>query len=90
MYYRINIEDGYIHGVAKGVSFENSNATEDEYNRIVDIIKNTPTAPDGVYYRLRENLEWELFELPPFEDEEMATETDYREALESLGVNFNA
>lgn len=63
MYYRINIEDGYIHGVVKGVNAENSNITEDEYNHIKTILENTPDAPDGFYYRLKDNFEWELCEL---------------------------
>ena len=46
MYYRINIEDGYIHGVVKGVSKENSNITEDKYTIIKERIANAPTAPE--------------------------------------------
>lgn len=60
MFYRINKENGYIHGVAAGVNPNNANCAEDEYNRIKAIIKNAPTAPEGYYYRLKENLEWEL------------------------------
>jgi hypothetical protein len=88
MYYRVNIEDGYIHGVVKGVSPENSNISEEEYHQIRAIFEDVPTAPDGFYYRLKENLEWELCERPAVE--ETATEEDYHAALESLGVNFNA
>lgn len=88
MFYAINKEDGYIHGIVKGVSQENSNCTEAEYNQVMETFKNAPTAPEGFYYRLTENLEWELCEMPTIE--ETATETDYQEALESLGVNLNA
>ena len=63
MYYRINAEDGYIHGVVKGVNAENANCTEEEYNHIKGVLENAPTSPDGFYYRLKENLEWELCEL---------------------------
>ena len=63
MYYCANIEDGYIHGVVQGVSAKNANCTEEEYNHIKTMIENTPVAPDGFYYRLKENLEWELCEL---------------------------
>ena len=63
MYYRINKEDGYICGVVQGVSVENSNCTEEEYIHIKTIIENTPTATDGYYYRLKDNLEWELCEI---------------------------
>lgn len=63
MFYRVNKEDGYIHGVVKGVNAFNSNISEDEYVNIKEILKNAPTAHDGFYYRLKENLEWELCEL---------------------------
>ena len=74
MFYRINKEDGYIHGVVEGVNAENANCTEAEYNRIKDIIKNAPTAPDGFYYRLKENLEWELCGMPTIEEEDAEIE----------------
>ena len=51
--YRINIEDGYIHGVVKGVNPELSNCTEADYERVNDILMKFPTAPDGFYYRLK-------------------------------------
>lgn len=61
MFYRVNIEDGYIHSVVKDVNPENSNITEEEYNRIKAILENPPTTTlNGFYYRLKENLEWEL------------------------------
>lgn len=86
VYYRINAEDGYIHGVVKGVN--SANCTEEEYNHVRGIIESAPTAPDGFYYQLKENLEWELCEMPIIEEE--AVETDYQSALEDLGVKFNA
>ena len=63
MYYRINKEDGYICGVVQGVSFENANCTEEEYTQIKTVIENPPNAPDGFYYRLKDDLEWELCEM---------------------------
>lgn len=88
MFFRVNKENGYIHGVVKGVNLDNSNITEEEYNQTKTIIENAPIAPNGFYYRLRDTLEWELCEMPNIE--ETATETDYQTALESLGVDFNA
>ena len=90
MFYRVNKEDGYIHGVVKGVTMENGNITEDEYVTIKEILENAPTAPDGFYYRLKDNLEWELCEMSIDEDKKIASEADYQAALEDLGVNFNA
>lgn len=89
MFYRVNKEDGYIHSLTKGVSAENSNITEEEYTRIKTIIENSPNAPDGFYYRLKDNLEWELCEVS-ISEEETADDTDYITALESLGVYFDA
>lgn len=88
MFYQINKENGYIHSIVKGVIAENANCTEAEYFAVKETLDNVPTAPEGFYYRLTENLEWELCEMPTIE--ETATETDYQEALESLGVNLNA
>lgn len=88
MFYAVNKEDGYIHGVVKGVSSDNANCTEEEYNHIKTIIENAPTAPDGFFYQLKETLEWELCEMLPIEEE--ATEADYQSALEDLGVKFDA
>ena len=90
MFYRINAEDGYIHGVVEGVNGENANCTETEYAEVKAILENAPKAPDGFYYRLKENLEWELCEFKPDVENEMATEADYQSALENLGVDFNA
>lgn len=61
--YYIFGEDGYIDGCGTGIL--GKEIIESEYNRIFDIIKNIPQAPQGYQYRLREsNLEWELIELP--------------------------
>ena len=49
--------------------------TEAEYSHIKSIIDSRPTAPEGFGYRLTAQLEWELYELPPVEDEEL-TETE--------------
>ena len=38
--------------------------TESQYNEILSMLHNIPTAPDGYGYRLTEGLEWELYELP--------------------------
>lgn len=60
--------------------------TEAEYNTILEIIRNKPTAPDGYGYKLTDSLEWELYELPKEEVEEEATDADYQTALREMGV----
>lgn len=62
-----NTEYGYIVSVVKGVTA--GNITEEEYNAILVVIHNKPTAPEGCDYKLRDDLTWELFELPEHEPE---------------------
>lgn len=50
--------------------------TEAEYNRIKAIIDSRPTAPDGYGYRLTENLEWELYEIPVEDDDPEISEAE--------------
>lgn len=82
-------QDGYIYSIASGSSISGTAITEAEYNRILAALKNKPTAPVGFDYRLREDLEWELYELPEMEEiPEEATEDDYIAALAELGVSL--
>lgn len=62
---------------------------ENQYNEILAMLRNRPTAPEGFSYRLTKELEWELYELPVEEAEEEATEEDFMAALAELGVNVN-
>lgn len=84
--YQKNTENGYIVSIVKGVSV--GNITEAEYQAIKDIIRNKPTAEQGYDYRLREDMTWELYQLPEPEPEadEEATEADYLASLAELGV----
>ena len=43
--------------------------TEAEYNNILSMLRNIPVAAEGYRYRLTDNLEWELYELPQIEEE---------------------
>lgn len=60
--------------------------TETQYNEILSILHNKPTAPDGFAYRLTKELEWELYELSIVEADEEATTEDYETALADMGV----
>jgi hypothetical protein len=82
------IENGYI--VLIGTNCGGTEITKHEYDEIMEVIRNKPAVAEGFDYKLTENLEWELFEVPVIEEEESATETDYENALESLGVVFDA
>lgn len=58
---------------------------EVEYNRIREIIRNKPTAPDGYGYKLTDSTEWELYELPTADDdEEVTSEEALAELMEVL------
>lgn len=80
--YAVNKEDGYIYSVSISNHSTGTNAiSEAEYQEIKSVIENIPSAPDGYGYRLKENLEWELYELPVAEIDEEATVIDYQNAL---------
>lgn len=60
-YYKI-INNGYI--LAVGTGNGNVEITEQEYNETLNAISNMPTAPQGYGYKLKDDLTWELYELP--------------------------
>lgn len=77
-FYKI-INNGYL--VAIGNGSGGIEITEAEYNNLLEIIHNKPTAESGYDYRLKADLTWELYELPPMpEDDEITAE----EALEII------
>lgn len=74
------VSNNYIEAIGRGgFGIE---ITEAEYNNLIEIIHNKPIAESGYDYRLREDLTWELYELPiiPPEDEEISD----TEALEII------
>ena len=87
-YYKLII-DGYLVSVGTGTGGEE--ITESEYNELLSIIHNRPTPSTGFDYKLKaDTLEWELVELPPIDDtDDDATESDYIDALQDLGVDVN-
>lgn len=48
--------------------------TETQYNEILSMLRNRPTAPDGFAYRLTAELEWELYEAPVEEEPELTAD----------------
>jgi hypothetical protein len=67
MRYYKHIENGHILSVGTGSGY--TEITAEEYDRIMIVIKNRPTPPDGMGYYLTTELEWELYERPIIEDE---------------------
>ena len=70
-YYKMII-DGYI--VAVGSGSGGTEITAEEYSELLNIIRTKPVASEGYDYRLKADLTWELYELPPMpiEDEEIS------------------
>lgn len=84
MYAKIII-DGYVAALSDGGG---EPITETEYNEILSVVRNRPTAPDGYEYKLKTDLTWELAELPPVEPEPLTDEEALtRYANELTGQN---
>ena len=83
-YYKY-INNGYIEGIGEATG--NGNITEAEYNEILTIIRNQPTPQAGYGLRLKTDLTWEEYELPPEPEPEPTEEEDMQMALEVLGVS---
>ena len=87
MRYYKTINDGYL--VSVGTGSGGTEITESEYNELLSIIHDRPTPPTGFDYKLKaDTLTWELVELPePSAEDDEATESDYIDALQDLGVD---
>lgn len=86
MRYYKNIEDGYISCIGTGL--DGVEISAEEYAEIMAIIQSKSEAETGYDYRLKEDMTWELVEVPePEPVEEEATEADYQAALAELGVS---
>ena len=79
-YYKI-VSGDYLLAVGAGNGGEE--ITEVEYNDIVDMIRSSPTVPEGYGYRLKSDLTWELYELP-VTAEETDPELTAEEALDII------
>lgn len=82
-YYKAE-SNGYI--LAVGTGTVGKAITESEYNEILSVIHSAPNK-GGYGYRLKADMTWEEYELPPIDDtDDEATESDYITALQDLGV----
>lgn len=74
-YYAQYSESGYLFAISTG--YGDAEITEQEYNEIMAIIQNRPTA-EGKGYRLKADLTWEGYDLPPVpepsDDDEISTD----------------
>ena len=75
MRYNKQTSNNYI--LAIGTGYGGTEITEAEYNEIMAIIQNRPTA-EGKGYRLKTDLTWEEYDLPPVpepsDDDEISTD----------------
>ena len=51
--------------ISIGTGYGGTEITEVEYNNILSVIRSRPTPPAGFDYRLKADLTWEQYELPP-------------------------
>lgn len=80
MRYYKQIIDNYLAAIGTGPG--NIEITEAEYNQILSIIQNRPQS-EGKGYRLKADLTWEEYDLPP---EPEPSEEDEISAEEALGI----
>lgn len=71
-----------VYILAVGVGVGGMEISEDEYSEILSVIQNRPSA-DGKGYRLKTDLTWEEYDLPP--EPEPSDEDDLSDA-EALNV----
>lgn len=71
------------HITAIGTGYGGEEITEAEYNKIMSIIQNRPTA-ESKGYRLKTDLTWEEYDLPPEPEPSDDDEISNDEALEIL------
>ncbi len=62
-----HVDNGYIVAIGTGTF---GNISEEEYNTILSIIHNKPPRTETTDYRLREDLTWEEYEIPPMPEPE--------------------
>ena len=63
MRYKIQYDGNHLISIGTGPG--GTEITESEYNNILSVIRSRPTPPAGFDYRLKADLTWEQYELPP-------------------------
>lgn len=81
MRYYKQLSDNYILAIGTGNGGEE--ITETEYNNIMTIIRNRPQA-EGKGYKLKADLTWEEYDLPPEPEPSDDDEISNGEALDIL------
>ena len=81
MRYYKQIIDNYLTAIGTGPG--NVEITEAEYNQVLSIIQNRPQS-EGKGYRLKTDLTWEAYDLPPEPEPSDEDELSDAEALNIL------
>lgn len=85
-YYKEYDGSGYLICIGEGLN--GVEIDEDEYASLLALIRARPIPPEGKDYRLRADLTWEEYDLPPApeptDDEEISAE----EALEIMTEGY--
>ena len=81
MRYYKQLIDNYLTAIGTGPG--NIEITEAEYNQIISIIQNRPQS-EGKGYRLKDDLTWEEYDLPPEPEPSDEDEISTDEALNIL------
>lgn len=68
MRYYKQVNNGYIIVIGSGTG--GTEIAESEYNEILSVIHNKPQGTATTDYRLREDLTWEEYEIPPMPEPE--------------------
>lgn len=90
MRYFKSLSDGYIYAIGTGPG--GTEITEAEYKSIKSVIANMPKAESGYWYKLTDNLTWEMYKIitpapePTTEERIAALEKDNAELRESLNA----
>lgn len=77
-YYRVD-NNGYLTMIGTGTG--GTEITEEEYNNIIEVLKNKPTPTDTTDYMLKSDLTWESYEVEPVIIDEDLTAEEIAEAL---------
>lgn len=74
MRYYEKIHDDYILSVGTGSGGEE--ITQEEYESILEVIRNRPVAESGYDYRLKADLTWEQVEIPVVDTDPELTDSE--------------
>lgn len=74
MRYNKHINGNYITAIGTGDG--GVEITKAEFDELRSIIKTKPTPAEGFGYRLRVDLTWELYELPPVVERDEVTDEE--------------